>query len=303
MSGPDPALAGAYEQCRRIQAEHGRSFYRATCLLPRARRRHVWALYALARVTDNIVDTVPVGEDTRGQDLITWREHACATLGAAAPPCPLTDPVLTATWHTLAELNLSTRLLEEFFDSMALDLHVTRYQTWGDLRRYMRGSAAVIGELMAPVLSAPSYATPYAALLGEAFQLTNFVRDVAEDLRLGRIYLPIEDLTACDVTPADLQVCVADGVPTPAVRRLLAFEIDRARGLYAAAAPGVPMLPGLVRPCIRSAIALYSGILTEIERTDYNVFAGRVVVPAARRTTGVLRALSGVPDHPLGSTR
>ena len=294
-----PALASAYEQCRRIQADHGRSFYRAATLLPRSRRRHVWAIYAFARVTDDIVDTMPTGADTRERDLTAWRTESLDALEAPTPPHPLAQPVLAATWHTLSVLRLPTRLLGEFFDSMELDLHVTRYETWADLQRYMRGSAAVIGELMAPVLSAPEESTPYAALLGEAFQLTNFIRDVTEDLALGRVYLPLEDLAAHDVDVSVLTDCAARGTVTSGVADLLAFEIERARELYAAAAPGVPMLPAAVRPCIRASIALYGGILTEVERAEYNVFAGRVVVPSARRLAAVTRALS----RPAGDSR
>lgn len=284
-------LRAAYEHCRRLQAEHGRSFYRATTLLPRARRRHVWALYAFARVTDDLVDSPDVDPARRRQDLSAWQERALSALAAADPPSPSAEPVLAATWATLHELGQPVSLLEEFFTSMQLDLGRGRYATWADLQGYMRGSAAVIGELMVPVLGGGQAALPYAGALGEAFQLTNFIRDVREDLLLDRVYLPQEDLTAHGVTEADLHSCADLGQVSTPVRDLLAGQVSRARDLYAVAAPGIPLLAAPARPCIRAAAALYAQILVEIERADHNVFAGRVVVPPHRRALCVARAL------------
>ncbi len=291
MTRASGEVLSAYQHCRGIQARHGRSFYRATGLLPRSRRPDVWALYAFTRVTDDLVDDPDTDVATRAARLESWARHALDALREDAPPDATDEPVLAATWHTMRRLDLSHTLLEEFFASMRLDLEVRTYATWDDLQRYMRGSAAVIGELMAPILGAGPEALPHAAALGEAFQLTNFIRDVREDLTLGRIYLPQDDLAAHGVTRSDLLDCAATGRVTPAVRGVLECQIDRARRLYAAAEPGVAMLDPSARPCIRVAIRLYAQILVEIERAGLNVFDRRVVVPRHRRAACVARAL------------
>ena len=167
---------------------------------------------------------------------------------------------------------------------MAMDLTVSRYATWEELRGYTRGSAAVIGELMAPVLgSSGPDALTHAAALGEAFQLTNFIRDVAEDLDRGRIYLPLADLTRFGVTEDLLAEAVRTSVPSPQVRSLIAFEVHRALGLYAAARPGLSMVDARSQPCLEAAFTLYRRILHRVIANDFNVFEGRLVVPTWQR--------------------
>ena len=145
----------------------------------------------------------------------------------------------------------------------------------------MEGSAAVIGTMMAPILESadPPAAREHARQLGLAFQLTNFIRDVAEDHRRGRVYLPAADLERFGVRRADLAAAPA----TPAVAELLAFEVDRARAHYAAAEPGIELLAPSSRPCVRVAFELYGGILDEVERAGYQVLGRRVRVPRHRR--------------------
>ncbi|HET8600286.1 MAG TPA: phytoene/squalene synthase family protein [Segeticoccus sp.] len=283
-------LAAAYEHCRRIHARHGRTYYLATRLLPRERRRHVWALYAFARVADELVDGVRQPDPAA---VTEWNRHALAVLRRDLPPEPSSDPVLAATWHTLRRYGHDPDLVAEFLHSMAMDLTVTRYPTWADLRGYMRGSAAVIGELMAPVLGAPPEALPAAGALGEAFQLTNFVRDVAEDLRRGRIYLPGEDLQRYGVDEDELATAARTGRPSRPVRTLVLFEAQRARDLYRAAAPGLAQVDDVSRPCLRAAFTLYQQILDLVEQADGNVFAQRLVVPRRDRARVVTRILAG----------
>ena len=162
-----------------------------------------------------------------------------------------------------------------------MDLTVDGYATYSDLLGYMEGSAAVIGTMLTPILEAsdPPAAREHARQLGLAFQLTNFIRDVAEDSRRGRVYLPGEDLDRFRVRREDL----AAGQASPAVRELVAFEVERARGHYRAAEPGIELLAPSSRPCIRVAFDLYGGILDEVERAGYQVLDRRVRVPRRRR--------------------
>jgi phytoene synthase len=174
---------------------------------------------------------------------------------------------------------------------MRMDLTTASYRTWEDLLGYMHGSAAVIGEQLLPVLGTVpgmrEVAVPYARDLGAGFQLANFIRDVAEDLRRDRVYLPVEDLAAFGVTRADLSAGVVDGQ----IRRLLAFEIARARELFRSAEPGIRLLDPASRDCVRTAFTLYGGILDAVERADYRVLDRRVAVGPVRRAGVALPGL------------
>jgi 15-cis-phytoene synthase len=274
-----PTLAAAYERCRRIHAEHGRSYYLATKLLPRWKRPHVHALYGFTRSADEIVDD-PRGELTSAQraaGLRALRERLDLALAGVG----VDDPILPAVAHTVRAFAIPTAELDCFLASMAMDLAPAGYQTYPDLLAYMEGSAAVIGTMMLPILEPadPDRAREPARQLGFAFQLTNFLRDVAEDLRLGRVYLPAQDLADFGVTRADLAADRAG----PAVRALLRFEAGRAREHYARAEPGIALLAPSSRPCIRAALLLYRGILDRIEAADYEVLRARVRVPRRQR--------------------
>ncbi|MFC4054989.1 phytoene/squalene synthase family protein [Actinomadura syzygii] len=281
-------LTASYEHCRRLNARHGRSFYLATLLLPAWKRRHVHALYGFARHVDDIVDECgPAGAAGRAAalDAVTRR------LDAATAGEPVDDPVLPAFAHTVRSFDVDRADVDAFLTSMRSDLTVTRYAAYEDLLGYMEGSAAAIGLMMLPVLEtvpgAEKAAREPARELGRAFQLTNFIRDVAEDLRRDRIYLPQEDLAAFGVSEADL----AGGACTRAVRELVAFEADRARGHYRRALDGVMLLAPSSRPCIRAAYELYGGILGRIAAADHDVLTARARVPRRRRAAIYARHL------------
>jgi len=302
-----PELAAAYEECRRIHAAHGRTYYLATRLLPRDRRPDVWALYAFARVADELVDA-PGAQPPDPAILLAWRDRAMAAMESASRPDSALEPVLAATWQTMRTFELDPGLLREFLDSMVMDLTVSRYATWEELRGYMRGSAAVIGELMAPLLGARGPdALGRAATLGEAFQLTNFIRDVGEDLARGRIYLPQADLARFGVSEDMLADAVRTAAPSPQVRSLLAFEVRRAVNLYAVARPGLRMVDARSQPCLEAAFTLYRRILHRVIANDFNVFERRLVVPTWQRvaTAGhvAARAASASLMVSVGSSR
>ncbi len=299
--GTDDRVAAAYARCRDLARRHGRTYYLATSLLPPDRRPDVWALYAFARTADDLVDEP--GADPSG-DLDRWESTALAALRAPTPPDPVTAPVVAATWRTMRTYGLDPDLWEEFARSMRMDLTVRRYATHADLRGYTRGSAAVIGELMAPVLGASDpVALAPAGTLGEAFQLTNFIRDVAEDLGRGRLYLPLEDLAACGVTETDLAAAASSGVPSRAVRDLVLLEVDVAMGLYERARPGIALTAAWAQPCLRGAFVLYRDIADRVRAADGDVFSGRVTVPRRRRAAvaAPLLAQSLLARSPLAS--
>ena len=175
-------LSAAYERCRQLHARHGRTYYLATLLLPRWKRRHVHALYGFVRYADEIVDDLASTLDgpAKAAALHAWGRRFYAGLQGA--PCD--DPVLPAVLHTVRAFDLNVGDVERFLHSMAMDLRTDGYATYDDLCDYMEGSAAVIGTMMAPILEScdPPAAREHARQLGLAFQLTNFIRDVAEDL-------------------------------------------------------------------------------------------------------------------------
>jgi phytoene synthase len=280
-----PTLRSSYEACRRINASHGRTFYLATLLLPAAKRPAVHALYGFARHADDIVDSLDPALTTTQRDraLHAWATRFLAGAGD--------DPVLPAVHDTISRYSIPLAHFEDFLVSMRMDLTTSDYATWDDLLDYTHGSAAVIGLQMLRVLGTAdgmmAAAAPYARDLGVAFQLTNFIRDVGEDLQRDRVYLPKDELAAFGVTRDDL----ATGIVDANVRRLLAFQIARARELFRAAAPGIRLLAPTSRDCVRTASTLYGEILDAVEAADYRVLDRRVSVGPRRRATVVIPGL------------
>jgi phytoene synthase len=297
-------LAASYERCRQLHRQHGRTYYLATRLLPEWKRRHVHALYGFTRYADEIVDragALPVAD--RATRLAEWSDRFLAGQGHGRSATAVDDPLLPAVLHTISVFDLELADFRKFLASMAMDLTVSGYATYDDLLGYMEGSAAVIGTMMLPILepSDPGAAREPARQLGLAFQLTNFIRDVAEDLDLGRVYLPRVDLDRFGVTPADLKAAQAAGGLDAAgtvgdrIRELIAFEVGRAREHYALAAPGVTMLAPASQGCIRAAYHLYGGILDEVEKVGYDVFTRRARVPGRRRFAVALASMLTPP--------
>lgn len=291
-------LTSAYQRCRELHKRHGRAYFLATRLLPAWKRRHVHALYGFARFADEIVDrTEELPPEERAARLTAWSDEFLAGLAGARTD----DPLLPAVLHTIAVFDLDPADFRSFLRSMAMDLTVTSYATYDDLLGYMEGSAAVIGTMMLPILGAsdPAAAREPARHLGFAFQLTNFIRDVAEDLDRGRTYLPDAHLAEFGVTRDDLFLARAVGRSTPPIKELIRAEVARADEHYAAAAPGIPLLLPGSQACIRTAYELYAGILDEITAADYDVFVRRATVPKPRRARVAARSLLTRPGTPM----
>jgi 15-cis-phytoene synthase len=306
----DAVLREGYRRCASLTWRYGTTYYWGAALLPKARRRHVHAVYALCRLADDIVDdqeTVARGDLAATAAALEAFADSFRTALAARHS---DDPVMAAVVHTVATCAIDPECFDRFFGAMAMDLTTSSYETWDDLCGYMEGSAAVIGEMMLPVLEPTSpMAREPARALGLAFQLTNFLRDVHEDLDRGRVYVPQEDLRRFGVDLPVLAGRLGGVVPpareqrrvTPEWRACLAFEIARNRELYALADTGIALLPGRSARCVGAARVLYSQILTRIEAADYDVFSTRARVPTWRKAATAARIMvSGPPTavHP-----
>ncbi len=279
----DPArLRQGYQTCARITRRHGTTYYWGARLLPAPQRRHVYAVYALARLADDIVDE-PGHRDVEETDaaLSAFEQGFWAALADGDSD----DEGMAAVVTSLRECEIDPDCFRRFFGAMRQDLTCASYESWDELLGYMDGSAAVIGEMMLPVLRPRSSAAlEPARALGLAFQLTNFLRDVGEDLDRGRIYLPQEDLHRFGADPAQRRV-------TAQWRALMRQQIERNRELYRQADTGIPLLPGSSARCVATARVLYSQILERIEARDYDVFAGRARVPTRRKAGVAARML------------
>lgn len=285
-------LRAAYRYCRELNARHGRTYFLATRMLAPAQRPAVHALYGFARRLDDLVDEPEPGAtpDSIAATLHTVEEGFLAELAAGTSEDPLRAAVIdTATRYAIPEA-----YFRAFFASMRMDLTVTGYPTRAALDEYVHGSAEVIGLQVLPVLGTVvprAEAAPRAAALGKAFQLTNFLRDVAEDLERGRVYLPADELAAVGVDRDRLAWCARTRRLDPRVRRALAEQVAATRRVYAEARPGIALLHPASRPCVWTAYVLYGGILDRIEALGYNVFAGRARVPRYRRLAAAGDAL------------
>ena len=274
----DPDLRASYAECKRLNALHGKTYFLATLLLPKAKRPFVHALYGFARYADEIVDDLAseLSVEEKAQALSTWGNTVLADLKKGTS----VDHVGRALIDTVKRFDIPHEHFEAFLHSMTMDLTVQEYETYEDLLEYVYGSAAVIGLEMVPILG-PLHNDAYEAAkkLGIAFQLANFIRDVDEDLDRGRVYLPIKELAQFGVTREMLE----ERVLTPEIIEALKFQIARVRQLQAEAAPGIAMLEATSRPCIQAASTLYCGIVDEVEKIGYDIFNQRAKTTTARR--------------------
>jgi phytoene synthase len=283
---PRVSLEASYERCRQLNKQHGTTYYWSTLVLPRVKRHHVHALYAFCRYADDIVDDLgPASVDERSAALAAFGDRFFEDLHRGASD----DLVLKAVVHTVRAFDIDPDCFRRFLRSMTMDLLVTSYDTWDDLLVYMDGSAAVIGEMMLPILE-PLHpeARTHARDLGNAFQLTNFLRDIGEDLDRGRQYVPQEDLRTFGVDLAARRV-------DPSFVALMQFEIARCRALYDSADIGVTMLPERSARCIAAARRLYARILDRIEGEQYDVFTARVRVPTREKAAMVATVVAPRP--------
>ena len=281
----DPALRKSYAECKRLNAQHGKTYYLATLLLPPAKRPYVHALYGFARYADEIVDDLSstLSDEEKAKALKNWGDQVLADIKIGKSH----DHIGAALVDTVNRFVIPLSYFEAFLKSMTMDLTITEYHTYEDLLEYVYGSAAVIGLQMVPILGTlnpDAYAA--AEKLGIAFQLANFIRDVGEDLERGRVYLPITELQASGVTRQMLE----DRVLTPQIKAALQFQIARVRQLQKEATPGIAMLSPESRACIEAASELYCGIVDEVEKINYEIFTKRAKTSTWRRIKVALPA-------------
>jgi 15-cis-phytoene synthase len=281
----DLEMQESYERCRKLNSQHGKTYYLATLLLPPGKRPYVHALYGFARYADEIVDDLSstLTNQEKSDWLGNWGNEFLRDLKRGKSD----DLICKAVVDTVNRWEIPTELFEAFLHSMRMDLTIRQYQTFKDLYEYVYGSAAVIGLQMVPILEPTSQiAYERAQDLGIAFQLANFVRDVSEDLNRGRIYLPMDELAQFGVDRTYLEKRIAD----KNVKDALKFQIKRVKELEEKSRSGIDFLHPSSRPCIEAARILYCGIVDAVEAIDYEVFQKRAKVSIAKRLKVALPA-------------
>jgi 15-cis-phytoene synthase len=279
-------LEDAYELCRQITAKYSKTFYLGTMLMPEAKRRAIWAIYVWCRRTDELVDG-PRSEQTTDKTLDQWERN----LESIFAGHPLEDPDV-ALVDTLARFPIDIQPFRDMIAGQRMDLYRSRYETFEELNLYCYRVAGTVGLMSTAVMGidadpttpwgrSPDVINPQdeAIALGIANQLTNILRDVGEDARRGRIYIPLEDLALFNYTEADL----LNGVVDDRWQELMRFQIQRARKFYTRAENGIGLLSPDARFPVWAALMLYRQILEVIERNQYDVFHQRAYVPSLRK--------------------
>lgn len=276
--------------CRSLNKKHGLNYYYAAAFFPAELRRSVYALYAFLRVPDEIADNNRSGGEERIKaELSAW----LGKWRAACRKDVSDEPVLRSALSAFRRHNIPYGYSEDFFRSMFMDSEKREYANYAELREYMYGSACVVGLMLCYIIGFNDpRALEYASCLGEAMQLTNFLRDIDEDYRQrGRIYMPRDELAACGLSRED----IARRRFSPAFRDFMKLQVERSAGLYRRAQPGIAMLDKRGRLAVRVASAFYSRILVKIKQMDYNIFLGRARSGTAEKTVLALRTLLTLP--------
>ncbi|MGQ9870522.1 15-cis-phytoene synthase CrtB [Leptodesmis sp.] len=287
---PLASIEDSYELCRQITAKYSKTFYLGTLLMPEEKRRAIWAIYVWCRRTDELVDG-PRASFTTDETLDQWE----AQLESIFAGTPIEDADV-ALVDTLERFPVNIQPFRDMIAGQRMDLYRSRYETFEELNLYCYRVAGTVGLMTTPVMGVDTTVrtapwdvyrneqrdpTEEAIALGIANQLTNILRDVGEDARRGRIYLPLEDLALFNYTEADL----FNGVVDERWRSLMKFQIQRAKKFYASAESGISALSPDARFPVWAALMLYRGILDVIERNQYDVFRKRAYVPGPQKLT------------------
>jgi phytoene synthase len=279
-------LDRAYAACRVIARREAKNFYYAFIALPAPRRNAICAIYAFMRRADDLADDESLSHELRRRSLDAWlAEWRCVCQGGSTA-----DPVFFAVRDCTARFQIPLSLLDELVAGVTMDLDRAAtgapdtYATFADLYRYCYLVASVVGLVCIRIFG---YSDPRAEKLAEetgiAFQLTNILRDVAEDAERNRVYLPLEDLAAHNVSLDSLLHRAPGAPPTASERALLAAIARRARVFYWSAQELLPLIDIESRPALWVLVAIYHGLLKRIERADYDVFSRRASVPLPQK--------------------
>jgi phytoene synthase len=280
---PPVSVDESYQLCRQITAKYAKTFYLGTLLMSKAKRPAIWAIYAWCRRTDELVDG-PAAAITTPETLDKW-EQQLESIFAGRP----VDNFDVALVDTLQRFPMDIQPFRDMIAGQRMDLHRSRYENFDELYLYCYRVAGTVGLMSTAVMGVdtkqntapwnrnqlPYVPTEEAIALGIASQLTNILRDVHEDARRGRIYIPLEDLARFNYTEQDL----FKGVVDERWRSLMRFLIARTRQFYQKAEKGISYLCPDARLPVWAALMQYSQILEKIEHNDYNVFSQRVYVP------------------------
>ncbi len=287
LGGPSAAVQIAYTHCAGVTRRNSRTFHLATRLVPRAERMALRSLYAFCRLSDDIVDG---GEDEPLTRLAGWRA------AVSSAPQGSSEPVLLAWADTRARYGIPEAYVAQLLDTLAQDLTTTRYETFDQLAAYCYGVASTVGLMAMHIIgyTGPE-AVPYAVKLGVALQLTNILRDIGEDWQRGRLYLPLDELAAFDLSESDIAVGRLDD----RWRAFMRYQVAWNRKLYREAMPGVGLLDRRGRFAVAAAAELYRAILDDIKASGYDAFHRRAHVgdlTKLRRLPGIWwRATRGYP--------
>jgi phytoene synthase len=292
-------LEMAYSVCRSIARAAAKNFYYGFVVLPRRKRNALSAVYAFMRRCDDITDDNTLSPEDRRNKLEDWLDKVHRALAAQ----PTDDPVLLALTDAQRNYQIPIGLLDQLAYGTAADLDqgqpeasaplAPRYQTFEELRQYCYGVASVVGLVCIKIFGyRDPAAEPLAEQCGLAFQLTNIIRDVKEDIAVGRVYFPQEDMAQCSLSAADL---AAPQVDVARIRPLLAMEADRAREFYRAGEELIPMVNEDSQPALWVLITIYRRLLEKIAAQQYDVFSERVRLTVPEKLTvlgkGILKRL------------
>jgi phytoene synthase len=275
-------LEASYRHCQRLARRAASSFYLAFWLLPREKRRSMYALYAFLRRTDDLVDC-PAALTDRRTAISGWRRSLDAALAGNYH-----DPMWPAVHDTVRRHEIPHEYLFAAIDGVEMDLAGTTYRTFSELETYLDRVASVVGLSCLHVWGAnlPAALAP-ARRCGHAYQMTNILRDLSEDLAAGRIYLPLEDLDRFGCSPRALR----EGRDGENIARLLRFEVERTREMYGASDELRPLLSRDGRKIFSAMTATYRALLGRIERLGADVLRRRPAVPTWRKFVAVGRGL------------
>lgn len=278
----------ALRQARAVLKEHGKSYYFSSCLFPKKTQQATWAVYAFVRLPDQIVDDSPQSNSADlervSQQLRAYRVQWRAAYAGAMDA----DPILRLAAQTWHEYHIPFAYSESFLDAMEQDLVQSSYASYQDLQGYMYGSASVIGLMMSHIIGfSDASALPLASKLGEAMQMTNFLRDIEEDwTERGRVYMPQDEMAKFGLSSEDIAVRNF----SPAFQEFMKGQAARVEMLYDEANRGIPLLNPQGRLAVAAASTLYRAVLGRLEAQQWNPFQGRAATSLAQKVCLLGRA-------------